>query len=55
MPAVLLLLSLLGLVLALAGPSHTVQMAQPGGVIMHAVDVSESMVATDGTPNRLMG
>lgn len=54
-PAGLLLLSLLGLVLALARPAHAVRVAQPGGVIMLAIDVSESMVATDVTPNRLVG
>ncbi|MBV9514947.1 MAG: VWA domain-containing protein [Mycobacteriaceae bacterium] len=53
--AVLLLLSLLALVLALARPTRSARVGLPESAVMLAIDVSESMVATDVAPSRLVG
>jgi Ca-activated chloride channel family protein len=52
-PAALLLLSLTGMVLALARPARTELVPRERATIMLAIDVSNSMAATDISPNRL--
>ncbi len=52
-PAVLLLLSMIGLVFSLARPAENRKVPKERATIMLAIDVSESMAATDVTPSRL--
>jgi Ca-activated chloride channel family protein len=52
-PAVLLLLALAGLVVSLARPARAERVPRERATIILAVDVSNSMAATDITPNRL--
>jgi Ca-activated chloride channel family protein len=52
-PAALLLLSMTALVLSLARPSQDQKVPKERATIMLAIDVSNSMAATDVTPNRL--
>ena len=52
-PAVLLLISLLLCTIALAGPTHDERLPRNRAVVMLAIDVSQSMRATDVDPNRL--
>ncbi|MEO3760514.1 VWA domain-containing protein [Mycobacterium sp. B14F4] len=52
-PAVLLLVSLLLCTIALAGPTHDERLPRNRAVVMLAIDVSQSMRATDVDPNRL--
>ena len=53
LPAILLVLSLLLLTVAMAGPTHDVRIPRNRAVVMLVVDVSQSMRATDVSPNRL--
>lgn len=52
-PAILLVLSLLMFTVAMAGPTHDVRIPRNRAVVMLVIDVSQSMRATDVTPNRL--
>jgi Ca-activated chloride channel family protein len=52
-PAVLLVLSLVLFTVAMAGPTHDVRIPRNRAVVMLVIDVSQSMRATDVTPNRL--
>jgi Ca-activated chloride channel family protein len=52
-PAALLLLSLTGMVLALARPARTELVPRERATIVLAIDVSNSMAATDISPSRL--
>ncbi|CAO5245031.1 Ca-activated chloride channel homolog [Frankia sp. AgKG'84/4] len=52
-PAALLLLTLAGLVFSLARPARAERVPRERATIMLAVDVSNSMAATDIAPNRL--
>ena len=49
----LLLVGLTGMVVALARPTHEVRVARRRAVVVMAIDVSVSMMATDVEPNRL--
>jgi Ca-activated chloride channel family protein len=53
LPAILLILSLLLLTVAMAGPTHDVRIPRNRAVVMLVIDVSQSMRATDVSPNRL--
>ena len=52
-PAALLLLSMVGLVFSLARPAEDRKVPKERATIMLAIDVSESMAATDVSPSRL--
>jgi Ca-activated chloride channel homolog len=52
-PAILLVIALVVLTIALAGPTHDVRIPRNRAVVMLVIDVSESMLATDVAPNRL--
>src|ERR1700742_4443717 len=52
-PAILLVLSLLLFTVAMAGPTHDVRIPRNRAVVMLVIDVSQSMRATDVSPNRL--
>src|SRR5882724_6812230 len=52
-PAILLVLSLLLLTVAMAGPTNDVRIPRNRAVVMLVIDVSQSMRATDVSPNRL--
>ena len=52
-PAALLLIALLFCTVALAGPTHDERLPRNRAVVMLAIDVSQSMRATDVDPNRL--
>ena len=54
LPMVLLLVALVPLSIALAQPSRDVRVPRNRAVVMLAVDVSQSMMATDVEPNRLV-
>jgi len=51
--AILLVVSLLLFTVAMAGPTHDVRIPRNRAVVMLVVDVSQSMRATDVSPNRL--
>lgn len=51
--ATLLALSLVVLTIAMAGPTHDVRIPRNRAVVMLVIDVSQSMRATDVSPNRL--
>src|ERR1700682_5414525 len=53
LPAVLLLASLLLFTVAMAGPTYDVQIPRNRAVVMLVIDVSQSMRATDISPNRM--
>ena len=53
LPAILLVLSLVLLTVAMAGPTHDVRIPRNRAVVMLVIDVSQSMRATDVSPNRL--
>ena len=53
LPAILLVLSLLLLTVAMAGPTHDVRIPRNRAVVMLTIDVSQSMRATDVEPSRL--
>jgi Ca-activated chloride channel family protein len=52
-PAILLVAALVVLTTAMAGPTHDVRIPRNRAVVMLVIDVSESMVSTDVSPNRL--
>ncbi|HZA11396.1 VWA domain-containing protein [Mycobacterium sp.] len=53
LPAILLVISLVLFTIAMAGPTHDVRIPRNRAVVMLAIDVSQSMHATDVQPNRL--
>jgi Ca-activated chloride channel homolog len=53
LPVALLIAALAVLTTAMAGPTHDVRVPRNRAVVMLVIDVSESMVATDVSPNRL--
>jgi Ca-activated chloride channel family protein len=53
LPAILLVLSLVMLITAMAGPTNDVRIPRNRAVVMLVIDVSQSMNATDVPPNRL--
>jgi Ca-activated chloride channel family protein len=53
LPAILLLTSLVLFTIAMAGPTHDVRIPRNRAVVMLVIDVSQSMRATDVSPNRL--
>jgi Ca-activated chloride channel homolog len=53
LPIVLLLVALLLLAIAVAGPTHDTRVPRNRAVVMLLIDVSQSMRATDEPPNRL--
>jgi Ca-activated chloride channel family protein len=52
-PTILLVTSLVLFTVAMAGPTHDVKIPRNRAVVMLVVDVSQSMKATDVSPNRL--
>jgi Ca-activated chloride channel homolog len=54
LPAILLVLSLVMLTVAMAGPTNDVRIPRNRAVVMLVIDVSQSMRATDVAPNRLV-
>src|SRR5262245_8445418 len=52
-PTILLLLSLALFTVAMAGPTHDVKIPRNRAVVMLVIDVSQSMRATDVSPNRM--
>jgi Ca-activated chloride channel family protein len=52
-PAILLVLSLVMFTVAMAGPTHDIRIPRNRAVVMLVIDVSQSMRATDVSPNRL--
>jgi Ca-activated chloride channel family protein len=53
LPAVLLVVALMFLTAAMAGPTHDVRIPRNRAVVMLVIDVSQSMRATDVAPSRL--
>jgi Ca-activated chloride channel family protein len=53
LPAILLVMSLLLLTVAMAGPTNDVRIPRNRAVVMLVIDVSQSMRATDVSPSRL--
>jgi Ca-activated chloride channel family protein len=53
LPALVVLVSAAGMVLALARPARPILVTRPAGSVVVAVDVSPSMMATDVRPSRL--
>jgi Ca-activated chloride channel family protein len=53
LPAILTALCLVLLSIALAGPTHAVQIPRNRAVVMLVIDVSQSMRSTDVAPNRM--
>src|SRR6185312_12548409 len=54
LPAILLVLALLLFTVAMAGPTHDVRIPRNRAVVMLVIDVSQSMRATDISPNRMV-
>ncbi|MDD4866923.1 MAG: VWA domain-containing protein [Mycobacterium sp.] len=54
LPAILLVLSLVLLTVAMAGPTTDVRIPRNRAVVMLVIDVSQSMRATDVQPNRMV-
>jgi Ca-activated chloride channel family protein len=54
LPAILLVLSLTLFAVAMAAPTHAVQIPRNRAVVMLVIDVSQSMRATDVSPSRLV-
>ena len=54
LPAVLLVSSMVLFTIAMAGPTHDVRIPRNRAVVMLVIDVSQSMRATDVSPNRLV-
>jgi Ca-activated chloride channel homolog len=52
-PAILLVCALVFLTVAMAGPTHDVRIPRNRAVVMLVMDVSQSMRATDVSPNRM--
>ena len=52
--AILLIVSLVLLTIAMAGPTHDVRIPRNRAVVMLVIDVSQSMRATDVQPNRMV-
>ncbi|MDA4109494.1 VWA domain-containing protein [Mycolicibacterium holsaticum] len=53
LPAILLVIALVFLTVAMAGPTHDVRIPRNRAVVMLVMDVSQSMRATDVLPNRM--
>ncbi|MFV9636230.1 VWA domain-containing protein [Mycobacterium neumannii] len=53
LPAILLVIGLVLLTVAMAGPTHDVRIPRNRAVVMLVMDVSQSMRATDVAPNRM--
>jgi Ca-activated chloride channel homolog len=53
LPAILLVIALVFLTVAMAGPTHDVRIPRNRAVVMLVMDVSQSMRATDVSPNRM--
>jgi Ca-activated chloride channel family protein len=53
LPAILLVTSLVLFTVAMAGPTHDVRIPRNRAVVMLVIDVSQSMRATDVSPNRM--
>jgi Ca-activated chloride channel homolog len=53
LPAILLVIALVFLTVAMAGPTHDVRIPRNRAVVMLVMDVSQSMRATDVAPNRM--
>src|SRR6476619_1621114 len=53
LPAILLVIALVFLTVAMAGPTHDVRIPRNRAVVMLVIDVSQSMRATDVAPSRL--
>ncbi|WP_328350604.1 VWA domain-containing protein [Mycobacterium sp. NBC_00419] len=53
LPAALLVVALLTLTVALAGPTHDMRVPRNRAIVMLVIDVSESMAASDVAPSRL--
>lgn len=53
LPTTLMVLSMVLLTIAMAGPTNDVRIPRNRAVVMLVVDVSQSMRATDVAPNRL--
>ena len=54
LPALLLVSSMVLFTIAMAGPTHDVRIPRNRAVVMLVIDVSQSMRATDVSPNRLV-
>ncbi len=53
LPAILTVIALVFLTVAMAGPTHDVRIPRNRAVVMLVMDVSQSMRATDVSPNRM--
>lgn len=53
LPAILLVIALVFLTVAMAGPTHDVRIPRNRAVVMLVIDVSQSMRATDISPTRM--
>jgi Ca-activated chloride channel family protein len=53
LPAILLVVALVFFTVAMAGPTHDVRIPRNRAVVMLVMDVSQSMRATDVSPNRM--
>lgn len=53
LPTVLLVLAMVLLTTAMAGPTHDIRIPRNRAVVMVVIDVSESMIATDVAPSRI--